>query len=40
MGKVTGFIEWQRLAPKKRPVAERVRDWREVWPRLSVTCRT
>jgi glutamate synthase (NADPH) small chain len=30
MGKVTGFIEWQRLAPKKRPVAERVRDWREV----------
>src|SRR5262245_16492885 len=30
MGKVTGFIEWQRLAPKKRSVAERVRDWREV----------
>ncbi|MDX2088171.1 MAG: glutamate synthase subunit beta [Kofleriaceae bacterium] len=30
MGKVTGFIEWQRLLPKKRPVAERVQDWREV----------
>jgi glutamate synthase (NADPH/NADH) small chain len=30
MGKITGFIEWQRLVPKKRPVAERVRDWREV----------
>lgn len=30
MGKVTGFIEWQRLLPKRRPVAERVRDNREV----------
>ncbi|HEY4242472.1 MAG TPA: glutamate synthase subunit beta [Kofleriaceae bacterium] len=30
MGKPTGFVEWQRLAPKKRPVAERLRDWREV----------
>jgi len=30
MGKVTGFIEWQRIVPKKRPVAERVRDWHEV----------
>ncbi|HLL23355.1 MAG TPA: glutamate synthase subunit beta [Kofleriaceae bacterium] len=30
MGKPTGFIEWSRLVPKKRPVAERVRDWREV----------
>ncbi len=30
MGKPTGFIEWSRLLPKKRPVAERVRDWREV----------
>jgi glutamate synthase (NADPH/NADH) small chain len=30
MGKPTGFIEWQRILPKKRPVAERVRDSREV----------
>jgi glutamate synthase (NADPH/NADH) small chain len=30
MGKPTGFIEWNRLLPKKRPVAERVRDWHEV----------
>ncbi|HWO26108.1 MAG TPA: glutamate synthase subunit beta [Kofleriaceae bacterium] len=30
MGKPTGFIEHARLVPRKRPVAERVRDWREV----------
>ena len=30
MGKPTGFIEWSRLLPKKRAVAERLRDWREV----------
>ena len=30
MGKITGFIEWPRLVPKKRAVAERLRDWREV----------
>ncbi len=30
MGKPTGFIEWSRLLLHKRPVAERVRDWREV----------
>jgi glutamate synthase (NADPH) small chain len=30
MGKPTDFIEHARLAPRKRPVAERVRDWREV----------
>ncbi len=32
MGKPTGFIEWQRLVPKKRLVTERLRDWREVEP--------
>ena len=32
MGKPTGFIEWTRLLPKKRAVAERLRDWREVEP--------
>ncbi len=30
MGKPTGFIEWQRLLPKRRAVAERIHDWREV----------
>ncbi|HEV7555837.1 MAG TPA: glutamate synthase subunit beta [Kofleriaceae bacterium] len=30
MGKITGFIEWQRIVPSRRPVAERLRDWREV----------
>jgi len=30
MGKVTGFIEWQRLLPKKRSVTDRLRDFREV----------
>jgi glutamate synthase (NADPH/NADH) small chain len=30
MGKPTGFIEWQRLLPKKRAVAERIHDFREV----------
>jgi glutamate synthase (NADPH/NADH) small chain len=30
MGKPTGFIEWQRLVAPRRPVAERLRDWREV----------
>jgi glutamate synthase (NADPH/NADH) small chain len=30
MGKTTGFIEWQRLVAPRRPIAERLRDWREV----------
>src|SRR3989449_7045490 len=30
MGKITGFIESKREAPKRRPVAERVHDWQEV----------
>jgi NAD(P)H-dependent glutamate synthase small subunit len=30
MGKTTGFIEYQREDAPKRPVAERVRDWREI----------
>src|SRR5687768_2984097 len=29
MGKPTGFVEWERLLPKKRPVAERIGDWHE-----------
>src|SRR6187549_2428218 len=31
MGKPTGFIEVVRRKPPMRPVAERVRDWREVY---------
>src|SRR5438093_4638825 len=31
MGKITGFIEFKREAPKRRPVAERVHDWQEVY---------
>ena len=30
MGKPTGFLEWQRLLPKKRAVTDRLKDWREV----------
>lgn len=30
MGKPTGFIEWQRLLPAKRPASERVADYREI----------
>ena len=35
MGKVTGFIEEGREFPSRRPVEERVHDWKEVynnWP--------
>ena len=31
MGKPTGFIEFGRELPKRRPVQERLRDWREVY---------
>ena len=36
MGKPTGFIEWSRLVPRKRPIAERVRDFAEVEPPLGL----
>lgn len=29
MGKITGFLEWQRELPKDRPPQERVGDWKE-----------
>ena len=29
MGKITGFLEFERETPHKRPVAERLKDWRE-----------
>ncbi len=31
MGKVTGFLEYSRVAPPRRSVEERVQDWREVY---------
>ncbi|MBI1724728.1 MAG: glutamate synthase subunit beta [Candidatus Tectomicrobia bacterium] len=31
MGKPTGFVEFQRETPKRRPVELRLRDWREVY---------
>ena len=31
MGKVTGFLEYQRETPERRPVAERVNDYFEVY---------
>lgn len=30
MGKITGFLEWQRAAPHRRPIEDRLRDWHEV----------
>ncbi|MGA2432295.1 MAG: glutamate synthase subunit beta [Acidimicrobiales bacterium] len=31
MGKVTGFLEFERQGPQYRPVPVRLRDWREVY---------
>jgi glutamate synthase (NADPH/NADH) small chain len=31
MGKVTGFMEYERELPQRRPVAERVNDWFEIY---------
>jgi glutamate synthase (NADPH/NADH) small chain len=35
MGKITGFMEYTREAPKGRPVAERIRDWNEVYEKTA-----
>ncbi|MEX2299529.1 MAG: glutamate synthase subunit beta [Bryobacterales bacterium] len=35
MGKVTGFMEYTRQAPKGRPVAERIKDWNEVYEKTA-----
>src|SRR5215831_11913872 len=34
MGKITGFMEIKRQMPDRRPVAERLRDWRELEGKL------
>ena len=31
MGEPTGFINWKRVTPKRRPIPVRVTDWREVY---------
>ena len=31
MGKVTGFMEYRRELPSRRPVTERVNDWFEIY---------
>jgi glutamate synthase (NADPH/NADH) small chain len=31
MGKITGFIEFEREMPERRPVTERVNDWFEIY---------
>ncbi len=31
MGKITGFVEFGRETPERRPVADRVNDWSEVY---------
>ncbi len=31
MGETTGFLKWQRITPKRRPVSVRLHDWREVY---------
>ena len=34
MGKVTGFLEYQRKTPSYRPIEERVQDYREVYQKM------
>lgn len=31
MGKVTGFLEYTRELPPRRPIPERINDWREIY---------
>jgi glutamate synthase (NADPH/NADH) small chain len=31
VGEVTGFLQWDRTGPARRPVAVRLRDWKEVY---------
>ncbi|MCE5270098.1 glutamate synthase subunit beta [bacterium] len=37
MGKPTGFIDYTRVNPKARPVEERLKDYKEIYPLLSET---
>jgi glutamate synthase (NADPH/NADH) small chain len=31
MGETTGFLKWDRVTPKRRPIEIRLHDWREVY---------
>ena len=31
MGEATGFMQWTRVTPKRRPVELRLHDWNEVY---------
>ena len=31
MGETTGFMQWVRVTPKRRPVDERLQDWKECY---------
>ena len=31
MGKVSGFLEYEREVPARRPVEERINDWFEIY---------
>ena len=31
MGEITGFLQWERQLPQRRPVPVRLRDWKEVY---------
>jgi glutamate synthase (NADPH/NADH) small chain len=35
VGKPTGFLEYPRETPSRRPVSERVQDWREIYQPMS-----
>ena len=34
MGKTTGFLEYTREVPQRRPPAERINDWQEVYAKF------
>src|SRR6478736_3246135 len=31
MGETTGFLKWQRITPRRRPINVRLYDWQEVY---------
>ncbi len=37
MGEATGFLKWDRVTPRRRPISVRVTDWREVYEPFPVS---
>jgi len=35
VGEITGFLQWKRATPKRRPIPVRITDWREVYAPFS-----